>query len=74
MKAIANKFLVTILCLLGVLDTFAIPKPPSPGGKKFPPPPPGLPIDENLYTVFVLALLFGVYTIYKHQSKSKKTV
>ena len=70
MKIILKKFFIVIIFLLGVLNAFAAPSPPSPGAKK-PPPPPGLPIDENLQIVLILGLLFGIYTIYRHQLKSK---
>jgi hypothetical protein len=30
-----------------------------------PPPPPGLPIDSAIPALFLLALIFGVYKIYK---------
>ena len=46
------------------------PPAPSPTGKK-PPPPPGLPIDENIMILVVIALLFGMYIIYKHSVKRK---
>jgi hypothetical protein len=70
MKIIANRFFVTMIYLLGVSIAFAKPYPPSPGYKR-PPPPPGLPIDENLFIVLILAVLFGIYVIYKYQLKTK---
>jgi hypothetical protein len=70
MKIIANRFFVTMVCLLGALSAFAAPPPPTPNGKR-PPPPPGLPIDENLFIVLLLAVLFGIYMIYKYQLKTK---
>ncbi len=73
MKIIINKFLLIIICLFGVLDVFSAPSPPMPTGKK-PPPPPGLPIDENLYLVLIIALLYGVYIIYKYQLKTKTPI
>lgn len=73
MKNIANKFLIIMICLFGVLEASATPSPPSPGARK-PPPPPGLPIDENLYIVFIIALLLGIYIIYKYQLKQKTPI
>jgi len=73
MKTIGSKFLVIMICLFGVLDAFSAPGPPMPNGRK-PQPPPGLPIDENLYIVFIIALLFGIYIIYKYQLKTKSPI
>ena len=43
---------------------------PGDGG---PPPPDGFaPIDENLTVFLVIAILFGIYTIYKFNLKQKK--
>jgi hypothetical protein len=52
------------------MNSIAAPHPPNPGGKK-PPPPPGLPLDNGLYIVFFIALLYGIYIIYNHQLKTK---
>ncbi|MDD5149671.1 MAG: hypothetical protein PHC28_04230 [Flavobacterium sp.] len=73
MKTIANRLIFLSIYLLGVAIAFGAPSPPSPGAKR-PPPPPGLPIDENLYIVFIIALLFGIYIIYKYQLKIKKPI
>jgi hypothetical protein len=48
--------------------------PPSPTAKTndFPvDPPDGLPIDENVIILAVIALCFGIYIIYKHSIKTK---
>ncbi|MCI4444241.1 MAG: hypothetical protein JHC39_12130 [Lentimicrobium sp.] len=55
------------------MHTIAAPHPPNPGGKK-PPPPPGLPIDDGIYIVFILALLYGIYIVYNHQLKTKTPI
>ncbi len=73
MKTINNRFFFILIFLFGVLGAFSAPSPPMPTGKKAPPPP-GLSIDENLYLVFILALLFGIYTIYKYQLKTKTPI
>ena len=70
MRIIVKKFFIVTISLLGVLEAIAVPHPPNPGGKK-PPPPPGLPIDDSIYVVFILALLYGIYIIYNHQLKTK---
>lgn len=43
--------------------------PPPQGG---PPPPPGMPIDNGLMILFVVALIYGVYRIIKHSKKSSQ--
>lgn len=75
MKIIANKFFIIIICLFGVLDVYSTPTPPSPTGKSAvggaPPPPPGMPIDENIFGLIIIAILFGIYIIYRYQLKVK---
>ncbi len=69
MKAIVYRFFVLIITLFGVTDAFAVPSPPAPGDKI--PPPPGLPIDENIYILLIMGILFGIYIIFRFQSKTK---
>ncbi|MBF8149144.1 hypothetical protein ITJ86_04505 [Winogradskyella sp. F6397] len=45
-------------------STTGAPPPPPPG-----PPPPGLPIDNGLIALFILALGYGVYKSYKLSQK-----
>lgn len=76
MKIISQRFLIVVLVLLGSIGAFAAPAPPAPPvrqGVGVPPPPPDppLPIDENLMFLFVAALLFGIYSIYKYRLKQK---
>jgi hypothetical protein len=73
MKIVVSKFLILVVFLLGILDAFSAPGPPMPNGKK-PPPPPGLPIDENLIVLFLIAILFGIYIIYNHKLKTKTPI
>jgi hypothetical protein len=72
MKTIINKFFILIAYLLGIAGVFAAPNPPPPNGRNQgpPPPPPGLPIDEYNTVLLVLALLFGMYVVYKHTLKN----
>jgi hypothetical protein len=69
MKIITNRFFVAIIYLLGISTAFAQ-NPPVPSNG-VPPPPPAPPIDENLFVLLIMALFLGVYTIYKHQKKTK---
>ena len=68
-------FYIILTCVLSFFSAFATPKPPPPDGKEYVPPPPGdaLPINENIYILIIIALLFGVYIIYQHQLKEKTT-
>ncbi|WP_291098680.1 MULTISPECIES: hypothetical protein [unclassified Flavobacterium] len=73
MKTIVNIFFTIIICLFGVINVFAEPSPPSPGARK-PPPPPGLPIDDGLYILFILGLLYGIYIIYGRHLNNKTPI
>ena len=56
------------------MDVFGNPrKMPEPFARKMPPPPPGLPIDDNLIILITMAIIFGIYVIYNQQAKTKKT-
>jgi hypothetical protein len=68
MTIFSNKAINTIALLLVSISGFAAPSPPPPEI----PDPEDLPIDENLIILLFLALLFGLYKIYKH-SLNKKT-
>ncbi len=50
----------------------AVSDPPTPGPSLV--PPPGLPIDENIFILIIIALLFGVYVIYSHRLKTKTPI
>jgi hypothetical protein len=73
MKNIANKLLFVTICLFGVTIAFAAPNPPAPTHKK-PPSPPGLSIDENVLVIVIMAILFGIYMIYRYQLKTKAPI
>jgi hypothetical protein len=78
MKTIVNRFFILIVTLLGVMGAFATPHPPSPGGKESDvvpvPPPPGLPIDDNILVLLILAIVFGIYIICKRPIKTKAPI
>jgi len=71
-----NKFYFLIIVLLGTMYSYAAkggsPGPPAPTAKKkTPPPPPELFIDENIFILFIIALLFGIFIIYRYNVKTK---
>lgn len=56
------------------MDALAVPGgngPPAPSNYNTPPPS---PIDENLFVLLVMAILFGVFVIYKHNIKTKASI
>jgi len=73
MKTIANKIFFVTIYLLGVTIAFAAPNPPAPAAKK-PPSPPGLPIDQNISVLLIMAILFGIYMIYRCHLKTKAPI
>tara|TARA_R110000868_G_scaffold294481_1_gene555039 strand:- start:592 stop:831 length:240 start_codon:yes stop_codon:yes gene_type:complete len=74
MKVFVKTIYFLFIFLFGMMTVFAgtVPAsgPPSPTGKG-PPPPPGLPIDDSLYILVVVALIYGCYIVTKKQIKSK---
>ena len=70
---ITKKIILTVLMFLyGVLDMFCkTDDPPTPSKYQNPPPPPGLPIDENIYMLLIVALFLGIYIIYNNKLKTK---
>jgi hypothetical protein len=68
MKTTPNRFLSTLLFLLCGISSFAQTPPPPTGPID---PRPDLPIDDNLYILFALALILGIYFIYKHKLHKK---
>jgi len=70
-----NKLYFIFIFLFGIVDLFAGPGgsgPPAPTAKK-PPPPPGLTIDDN-GSLLILAMLLGIYFIYRYQQKTKTPI
>lgn len=61
-----------ILFFFSIFSVVAKESPPSP--YRTPPTPPLLPIDENIYIVMIVALLFGIYIIYNSKLKTKTPI
>jgi hypothetical protein len=74
MKTFLNKAFNTIILLLFSTSGFAGPTPPAPMAPDDIGDPPPLPIDENLVILILTALLFGLYTIYKHKLNRKTPI
>ena len=74
MKTIVNAFFIIIAFLLGIVDTVAKNTPPVPNsnGRTNVPGGPGLPIDENLLVLLIIAVVYGIYIIYNQPIKTKK--
>lgn len=73
MKIISNKFFILISFLFGFMDCIAKGGgPPTPFGKR--PPPPGLPIDKELFVLLIIAVLFGIYIIHTRQLYKKTSI
>jgi len=74
MKALLAKFYLLIFFLFGVFPAFSA-DPPTPRRRGLtPPPPPGLPIDENIFLLVGIAILFGIYIINKNNLKTKNPI
>jgi hypothetical protein len=69
MKFAPNKILSLVLFFNGTIVCLAQ-DPPNPSGG----PPVDLPIDDNLYILFALALILGIYYIYKHKLNKKTPI
>lgn len=80
-----DRFFLFLAFLLGALYSIAAkegePPQPNPAGKNNSdmtafsvPPPVGLPIDENIIILVIIALLFGIYIIYNHRLKTKAPI
>lgn len=65
MKIVTTKML-SLMLLIGA-SAFAAPTGPPPPGV----PPPGLPVDGGVLVLSIVAMLFGLYKIYRLQQKQK---
>jgi hypothetical protein len=76
MKTLSGKFFTLFIVLIGTCDIYAGKGsgagPPAPTGKQ--PPPPGVPIDENVFILFGVAIVFAIYIIYRDNLKTKKPI
>ncbi len=72
MKTIVNAFFIVIAFLLGSVETVAKNNPPvpNPNGRTNNGPP-GLPIDEHLSFLLIVAAVYGIYVIYNQAIKTK---
>ena len=77
MKTIVNAFFIVIAFLLGILDSVAKNNPPvtNPNGRTngFVEHP-GLPINEHLFYLLILAVFFGIYIIYTCKLNTKSPI
>jgi len=48
--------------------------PPPPNRMPDPPPELSIPVDDNLYILIAMGLLYGIYVYYKRTVKVKKAV
>ncbi|MFT5251518.1 MAG: hypothetical protein ACI87N_000500 [Flavobacteriales bacterium] len=79
MKVFVNKIYYLFILLFGVTAVLAgtapASGPPAPTGKGAGlPPPPGLPIDDYIYILILVALVFGCYIIQKRSVKTKPSI
>ena len=77
MKIESNNVYFLIIFLFGFMNAFAgsiNSGPPAPTAKQNRISPPGLPIDENIFILMIIALLFGIYIIYLNCIKTKNTI
>ncbi len=86
MKIVSQRFLFFVFSTLCSVVVFAQETLPEPCGDPplqpcalpqdgpGPPPPVGLPIDQGLFVLLLIALLFGIYVIYSFRKKLKASV
>ena len=74
MKIAQKKIVCFIVFFFSIFSVIAEENPPSPTYRRGPPPPPNLSIDENIYIVIIIALLFGIYIIYNNRLKTKTSI
>jgi len=68
MKIVLNRVFFIILTVFYFNPCLANgPTPPQP----IPVPPPGLPIDSNIYILFIAAFAYGLFAIKQHKTKKR---
>lgn len=74
-KKIIGSLLVFFMGIMGMAAETP-PSPPMRSPRALPPPPPprGFPIDDNIYILLIIALLFGVYIVYESKFKTKTPI
>jgi len=66
-------YFITAIALFVSFLGYSVPQvPPGPGNGGLPPPPKGLPLDENITFLFALAILLAGYQLIIFR-KNKKT-
>ena len=87
MKIVLDKLYLFLIFLFEVVENFAKnlnwngegiigsnPPSPDPTGKPAGPSPPGLPINEDMLVLIIIALMLGFYFLYKYSLKTKVEV
>jgi hypothetical protein len=76
MKIVSDKFFAFIFFLFGIASVLAGPKSPPPPSRtgRGTPPPGETPIDDGVYVLLVVAILFGLYIIYSNKRKTETSV
>ncbi len=78
MKAIIKQFYVFSFLLFGIVEAIAKATPPPPNRRVADvgdlPPPPGLPINEHLFYLLILAVIFGIYIVYSRKIQNKTVI
>lgn len=63
---------ILILLLLFITNVFAIPSPPAPAAPGPPGhsmPPPALSINDSMIFFVIMALVYGIYIVYRNRNK-----
>jgi hypothetical protein len=77
MKIVSDKFFAFIFFLFGIASVLADPvgpPPPMQSPDGWVPPGDEAPIDDGVYVLLVVAILFGLYIIYSNKRKTETSV